>query len=99
MLLEYDDERAGSFDVLRDVPDDKMVVLGLVSTKIGDLEALDVLEKKVLEAARFHPMDRLAVSPQCGFATSVVGNDLTYEDQSKKLERVVEPAEAIWGAR
>ena len=99
MLLEYDDERAGSFDVLKDVPDDKMVVLGLVSTKIGDLEALDVLEKKVEEAARFHPLERLAVSPQCGFATSVGGNDLTFEDQSNKLKRVVETADAIWGAR
>jgi len=98
LLLEYDDERAGSFDVLKDVPDDKMVVLGLVSTKIGDLEALDSLKKKVEEAARFHPLDRLAVSPQCGFATSVIGNDLTFEDQSNKLKRVVEAADAIWGS-
>ena len=97
MLLEYDDERAGSFDVLKDVPDDKMVVLGLVSTKVDDLEALDVLKKKVEEAARFHPLARLAVSPQCGFATSVMGNNLTFEDQTKKLRRVVEVAELVWG--
>ena len=97
MLLEYDDERAGSFDVLKDVPDDKMVVLGLVSTKVDDLETLDVLEKKVEEAARFHPLERLAISPQCGFATSVMGNNLTFEDQTKKLRRVVEVAELVWG--
>jgi len=97
LLLEYDDERSGSFDPLRLVPDDKLVVLGLVTTKTGRLEDQAELERRIEEAARVIELDRLAVSPQCGFATSVVGNALTIEEQRRKLELVCSTAEAVWG--
>ena len=86
-MLEYDDERSGSFEPLRDVPEDKTVVLGLVTTKTS----------RVREAARFAPLERLAISPQCGFSTSVIGNRISVEDQERKLRVVVETARAVWG--
>lgn len=96
MLLEYDDHRSGSFEALSWVPDDKMVILGLVSTKQPDLEPTDVLIERIGEASRFCGAERLGVSPQCGFATSVIGNVLTQEDQRGKLNRVIEVADAVW---
>ena len=97
LLLEYDDERSGSFEVLRQVPDDKVVVLGLVSTKIGQLEKKQDLEGRIRQAGRYFPMEQLALSPQCGFASSIVGNKLAVEDQQRKLQLVVETAASVWG--
>jgi 5-methyltetrahydropteroyltriglutamate--homocysteine methyltransferase len=97
LLLEYDDERSGSFQPLQEVPGDRMVVLGLVTTKSPRLETVDALEARVHEAARHVGLDRLAVSPQCGFATSIVGNALTQADQRAKLELVAATAARVWG--
>ena len=88
LLLEYDDERSGSFEPLREVPDDRMVVLGLVTTKSGRRETVEELERRTREAAAFIDLERLAISPQCGFATSVVGNALTQDDERAKLETI-----------
>lgn len=96
-FLEYDDARSGSFDPLRFVPDDKIVVLGLVTTKTPVLESKDDLKRRVEEAARFVPADRLCLSPQCGFASTVDGNALTMDQQRAKLELVVETAAELWG--
>ena len=96
LLLEYDDARSGSFESLRFVPDDRMVVLGLVTTKSGRLESTRDLVERIRDAGRFFPMEQLAVSPQCGFASSIVGNRLSAEEQGTKLRRVVETAEAVW---
>jgi 5-methyltetrahydropteroyltriglutamate--homocysteine methyltransferase len=95
-LLEYDSPRAGGFEPLRFVPKDKVVVLGLVSTKVPQLEPLDELRRRVDAAASYVPLDRLAISPQCGFASDVVGNLLTEEEQKRKLELVVEAARRLW---
>jgi 5-methyltetrahydropteroyltriglutamate--homocysteine methyltransferase len=96
-LLEYDTERAGSFAPLRFLPKGKVAVLGLVSTKGPELESLDALKRRIDEASKHIPLDQLAVSPQCGFASDVVGNLLSSDDQKHKLERVVEVARAVWG--
>lgn len=96
-LLEYDDPRSGSFQPLRHVPDEATVVLGLVSTKTPRLEPVEELVGRIREASRVVPLDRLAVSPQCGFASSVVGNPLSPADQEAKLRRVAEAARAVWG--
>ncbi|MDV2494914.1 MAG: cobalamin-independent methionine synthase II family protein [bacterium] len=96
-LLEYDDDRSGSFEPLREVPEDKTVVLGLVSTKRPRLEPLEELTARIEQASRFVPAERLAISPQCGFASSIIGNRLTVEDEKRKLQRVVEAARAVWG--
>jgi 5-methyltetrahydropteroyltriglutamate--homocysteine methyltransferase len=96
-LLEYDSPRAGSFAPLRFVPQGKVVVLGLVSTKVPALETLDQLLKRVEEAAKYIPLEQLAVSPQCGFGSDVAGNLVTEDDQKRKLERVVELARKVWG--
>jgi 5-methyltetrahydropteroyltriglutamate--homocysteine methyltransferase len=96
-LLEYDTERAGDFAPLRFVPKDKGVVLGLVSTKTPVLEKLDGLKRRTAEAARYIDLDRLAVGPQCGFASTVAGNPLTEADERAKLALVVSAARAIWG--
>lgn len=98
LLLEYDDERSGDFAPLRDVPDDKMVVLGLVTTKSQRRETIEGLTARIREAARFVPLERLALSPQCGFATSIGGNNLTVSDERRKLALIVETARAVWGA-
>jgi 5-methyltetrahydropteroyltriglutamate--homocysteine methyltransferase len=95
-LLEYDTERAGSFAPLRFLPKGKVAVLGLVSTKGPELESLDALKRRIDEASKHIPLDQLAVSPQCGFASDVVGNLLGPDDQRRKLERVVEVARAVW---
>ena len=96
-MLEYDDERSGSFDPLRSVPDDKTVVLGMVTSKSGREETVAGLAGRVHEAARHFPIEQLGVSPQCGFASSVVGNRLTAQDQRRKLCLVAETAAAVWG--
>ena len=96
-LLEYDDERSGTFEPLRFVPKGKTVVLGLVSSKRAELERKEDLLKRIDEAAKWVPMDRLALSPQCGFASTMEGNLLSEEDQWAKLRLVVETARAAWG--
>jgi methionine synthase II (cobalamin-independent) len=97
LLLEYDDERSGGFEPLGGVPDGKLVVLGLVTTKTARPETVEELEGRVREAARFVPLERLALSPQCGFATSVLGNAISPADQEAKLRTVVETARRVWG--
>jgi methionine synthase II (cobalamin-independent) len=96
-LLEYDSPRAGSFAPLRFMPKGKVAVLGLVSTKVPELETVDALKRRIDEAARHLPLEQLAISPQCGFASDVVGNLITPDDQKRKLERVVETARQVWG--
>lgn len=96
-LLEYDDERSGSFEPLRFVPPDKTVVLGLVSSKRPELEDVDELARRVDEASRFVPLERLALSTQCGFASTAEGNLLTEEDQWAKLALVMKTARQVWG--
>ena len=96
-LLEYDSPRAGSFAPLRFVPKGRVVVLGLVSTKVPELEKVEDLKRRIDEAAKYIPLDQLAISPQCGFASDVVGNLLGEDDQKRKLELVVETARQVWG--
>ncbi len=96
LFLEYDTERAGGFSPLRHVSSDKHVVLGLVSTKTPSLESEDELMRRVDEASRFVPLERLSLSPQCGFASTEAGNPLTPDDQWRKLELVVSTAAKIW---
>ena len=96
-LLEYDTERAGGFEPLRFVPKNKTVVLGLVSTKVPKLEAADELKCKIDEASRFIPLEQLALSPQCGFSSNIVGNLITEDDQWRKLELVQKVAKDVWG--
>jgi 5-methyltetrahydropteroyltriglutamate--homocysteine methyltransferase len=95
LLLEYDDERSGGFEPLAEIPDDKLVVLGLVTTKTPALEDPEVLERRLREAGRVLGMERLALGTQCGFATSVGGNDLGVDDQLRKLELIVKVAERV----
>ena len=97
LLLEYDDERSGDFQPLRYVPDDKMVILGLVTTKSPWLETVPALTARVRDAAAFIDLERLAISPQCGFSTSILGNTISEEDQIAKLQRIAETAGEIWG--
>ncbi|HXK53797.1 MAG TPA: 5-methyltetrahydropteroyltriglutamate--homocysteine S-methyltransferase [Hyphomicrobiales bacterium] len=96
-FLEYDDERAGGFEPLRLAPKDKKVVLGLVSTKVPQVETKDELKRRIDEAAKFVPLENLCLSPQCGFASTEHGNLITPEIQRQKLERVVEVAAEVWG--
>lgn len=96
-LLEYDTERAGGFAPLRFVPKSKTVVLGLVSTKVPKLETADELKRKIDEASRFIPLEQLALSPQCGFSSNIVGNLITEDDQWRKLELVQKVATEVWG--
>jgi 5-methyltetrahydropteroyltriglutamate--homocysteine methyltransferase len=96
-FLEYDDERSGGFEPLRFVPPGKMVVLGLVTTKRGELEDRDALKRRIDEAARFVPLDQICLSPQCGFSSTVEGNVLTRDEEAAKLRLVVETAREVWG--
>lgn len=96
-LLEYDDERSGTFEPLRHVPDDRVVVLGLVSSKSPRLESPAELRARIADAARIVPLDRLALSPQCGFASTHEGNALSPDDQRRKLELVAATAREVWG--
>jgi 5-methyltetrahydropteroyltriglutamate--homocysteine methyltransferase len=96
-LLEYDSDRAGSFEPLRFVPRTKRVVLGLISSKVPDLEGRDRLVRHIEDASRYVPLENLALSPQCGFASTEEGNLLTEDDQWRKLQLVAETARAVWG--
>ncbi|MBL8351223.1 MAG: 5-methyltetrahydropteroyltriglutamate--homocysteine S-methyltransferase [Burkholderiaceae bacterium] len=96
-FMEFDSERAGGFEPLRKLPAGKKVVLGLVTTKQGELESADALLRRIDEAAKAVPLDQLCLSPQCGFSSTHHGNALSIEDQWRKLERVVEVARRVWG--
>ena len=96
-FMEFDSPRAGNFEPLRFVPKGKTVVLGLVTSKFPELEARDELKRRIDEASKYVPLDQLALSPQCGFASTLLGNQLTMEDEKAKLRLVVETAEEIWG--
>jgi 5-methyltetrahydropteroyltriglutamate--homocysteine methyltransferase len=95
-LLEYDTPRAGSFAPLRFVPKGKMIVLGLITTKVPQLEQVDELRKRIDQASKYISVDQLAISPQCGFASDVVGNLISADDQKRKLETMVETARQVW---
>jgi 5-methyltetrahydropteroyltriglutamate--homocysteine methyltransferase len=95
-FMEFDSARAGGFEPLRFVPKGKKVVLGLVSTKTGKLEEKDFLKRQIDEAARFVPLEDLCLSPQCGFSSTHHGNQLTEDEQWRKLERVVQVARDVW---
>jgi 5-methyltetrahydropteroyltriglutamate--homocysteine methyltransferase len=96
LLLEYDTERAGSFEPLRFVPKGKIAVLGLITTKVGRVETVDELRRRIDEAAHYLPLEQLAISPQCGFASSLRGNLLTEDEQFHKLEVMLEVARKVW---
>lgn len=96
-FLEYDDARSGDFRPLRHVPKGKFVVLGLVSTKLGTLESKDDIKRRIDEAAKFVPLEQLCLSPQCGFSSTVHGNDIAFDMQRQKLKRVIDVAREIWG--
>ena len=96
-LLEYDDERSGDFEPLRQVPPGKTVVLGLITTKEPRLESQDELRRRIDEAARYIPIGNLAISPQCGFASVAAGNLITMDDQWRKLALVADTARKVWG--
>ncbi len=96
-FMEWDDARSGSFEPLRFVPKGKVVVLGLITTKQGDLEDRDMIKRRIEEAARHVDLDQLCLSPQCGFSSTVEGNALTREQQADKLRLIVEVAEEVWG--
>lgn len=97
-FLEYDTARAGGFEPLAAMPDDKRVVLGLVSSKVPELESKDALKARIAEAAKYVDLDRLAISPQCGFSSAIVGNPVSVDDQIAKLELCVEVARDVWGS-
>lgn len=96
-FLEYDDDRSGDFRPLRYLPKGKIVVLGLVTTKFGQLESKDALKRRIDEASRYAPLEQLCLSPQCGFSSTVHGNNIAVEDQRRKLALVVETAREVWG--
>lgn len=95
-LLEYDDDRSGGFEPLKHVPDDRVVVLGLVTSKRPELESDDELKQRISEASRYIPLERLALSPQCGFASTMEGNRLSGDDERRKLELVGRVADSVW---
>jgi 5-methyltetrahydropteroyltriglutamate--homocysteine methyltransferase len=97
IFLEYDDYRSGDFSPLRFVPKGKTIVLGLISSKLGELEPKDAIKRRIEEAARQVPLDQLCLSPQCGFSSTVHGNDISVENQRAKLALVVEVAREVWG--
>ena len=96
-FLEYDDDRSGDFRPLRFLPKGKTVVLGLVTTKFGQMESKDALKRRIDEAAKYAPLDQLALSPQCGFSSTVHGNNIAVQAQRDKLRLVIETAQEIWG--
>jgi 5-methyltetrahydropteroyltriglutamate--homocysteine methyltransferase len=96
-FLEYDDERSGDFRPLRFLPKDKTVVLGLVTTKLGALETADDIRRRIDEAAKYAPLEQLALSPQCGFSSTWHGNDIQMSQQIAKLKLVVDVAKRVWG--
>jgi 5-methyltetrahydropteroyltriglutamate--homocysteine methyltransferase len=96
-FLEYDDARSGGFEPLRFVPPGKLVVLGLVTTKRGELEDADDLKRRIEEASRYVDVDQLCLSPQCGFSSTAEGNNVSFDEQVAKLGRIVEVAREVWG--
>jgi 5-methyltetrahydropteroyltriglutamate--homocysteine methyltransferase len=96
-FMEWDDERSGGFEPLRLLPKGKKVVLGLVTTKVGQVESADGLKRRIEAAAKFAPLDQLCLSPQCGFASTEEGNNLAEDDQWRKLETIVNVARDVWG--
>jgi 5-methyltetrahydropteroyltriglutamate--homocysteine methyltransferase len=96
-FMEFDSARAGGFEPLRLLPKGKKVVLGLVTTKVGELEPKDAIKRRIAEASRYVPLENLCLSPQCGFASTHHGNALSFDEQWRKLERVVEVAKEVWG--
>ena len=96
LLLEYDDARSGSFAPLKEISDDKFVVLGLITTKRARPENPEKLRQRITDASRYVPLERLGLSPQCGFASSIIGNAISFEDQRRKLRLVVQTARQIW---
>jgi len=97
-FLEYDDPRSGDFAPLRYVPKGKTVVLGLVTTKLAELESADAVKRRIDEAAAFMPLDQMALSPQCGFSSTVHGNDIAMDQQAAKLQLVLDVAKDVWGS-
>jgi 5-methyltetrahydropteroyltriglutamate--homocysteine methyltransferase len=95
-FLEYDDPRSGGFEPLRFVPKDKLVVLGLVTTKRGELESKDELKRRIEQASQYVDLDQLCLSPQCGFSSTVEGNVLSYDQEVEKLRLIVETASEVW---
>jgi 5-methyltetrahydropteroyltriglutamate--homocysteine methyltransferase len=95
-FLEYDDQRSGDFKPLRFLPKGKIAVLGLITTKLGSLENKDDVKRRIDEAAQYAPLEQLALSPQCGFSSTVHGNDIAVEQQAQKLRLVVEIAREVW---
>jgi 5-methyltetrahydropteroyltriglutamate--homocysteine methyltransferase len=96
-FMEWDDERSGGFAPLRFVPKGKQVVLGLVTTKRGELEDPDAIKRRIEEASQFVDVDQLCLSPQCGFSSTVEGNDLSIDEEFAKLRLIVEVAHDVWG--
>jgi 5-methyltetrahydropteroyltriglutamate--homocysteine methyltransferase len=96
-FMEWDDARSGGFEPLRFVPKDKLVVLGLVTTKTGELEAKDELKRRIEEASQYVDLDQLCLSPQCGFSSTVEGNALSYDQEVAKLALIVETSQEVWG--
>lgn len=96
-FLEYDDERSGDFEPLRFVPDNKTIVLGIITTKLGEMENPDDLKRRIDEASKFMPLENICLSPQCGFSSTVHGNQISHDDQWAKLDLVVNTARDIWG--
>ena len=96
-MLEYDDERSGDFQPLREIPSDKIAVLGMVTTKTNRRETVAELTARLKEAGQYIDLARLGLSPQCGFSTSVVGNNITVEDEIYKLKTITETAKQVWG--
>jgi 5-methyltetrahydropteroyltriglutamate--homocysteine methyltransferase len=96
-FLEYDDDRSGGFEPLRFVPRGKTVVLGLVTSKRGAIESKDALKRRIDQASKYVPLDQLALSPQCGFSSTIDGNALTMDEQAAKLRLIVETAREVWG--
>ncbi len=95
--MEYDTARAGGFEPLRFLPKGKTVVLGLVTTKSGEIESKDELGRRIDDAARFAPLEQLCLSPQCGFSSGIGGNAMNVEEEKRKLGLVVETAREVWG--
>lgn len=96
-FMEYDDDRSGDFRPLRFLPKDKFVVLGLISSKFGELESKDDIKRRIDEAAKYAPLEQLCLSPQCGFSSTVHGNNVTMDDQRRKLNLTAEIAREVWG--
>ena len=96
-FLEYDDERSGDFRPLRFLPKGKTMVLGLVTTKLGELESKDLIKRRIDEAARYAPIDQFCLSPQCGFSSTSHGNEIAREAQAAKMRLIVEIADEVWG--